>query len=250
MKLVKDTTLRAILKGIYIIVDFDSNGIIQSYSEIDTHYLHNIPLETIKSLVNGAVATTTGKYKAVLTIPRDNIYFVYRTLNNFQLDFKEAICKCLLSEDLKNNIRLVMYGNYDNDIDAYDELYECNLCKYFASFYRTPKLKLNIDIEIDDLKTIIAHWINNYYFDTILLNGKTEYSLYAIADEIKINPSTVIWIDDIPYYVINSFKKPLDLINLIATKNNQLSDTAIYTINNTYIGNSLYDKMLKKDVNK
>ena len=211
----------------------------------------NIPEESvINHFLFGRCLCITGKYKAVLTIPRDNIYFVYRTLNNFQLDFKEAICKCLLSEDLKNNIRLVMYGNYDNDIDAYDELYECNLCKYFASFYRTPKLKLNIDIEIDDLKTIIAHWINNYYFDTILLNGKTEYSLYAIADEIKINPSTVIWIDDIPYYVINSFKKPLDLINLIATKNNQLSDTAIYTINNTYIGNSLYDKMLKKDVNK
>lgn len=237
MNLAKNTTLRAILKGIYIELNFDKNGLIQAYKELHTNYLKDISVDVIKSLVNKSRSTIDGKFKAVLTISRDAIYDTYTDLS---LSFEETIANCLNSNKLRHNIRLVICGNIDNDIDTYDDLNECNICKYFTEFYRVPKLKLNVDIDTSDLKMIISHWINNYFFDTILINGVTKFSLYSIADRIEVDESTIRWINGNPYYLdSNSLRQSLNLVNLVATKNNQLANSKLYIINNKYIGNSI-----------
>lgn len=237
MNLAKNTTLRAILKGIYVELTFDKKGQIQNYKELYTNYLDDVSIDVIKSLVDKSKSTVDGKFKAVLTISRDNIYDAYTDLS---LSLEETIANCLNSNKLRYNIKLVICGNIDTDIDTYDELNECNICKYFTEFYRVPKLKLNVDIDALDLKMIISHWINNYFFDTILINGITKFSLYSIADSVEIDESTIRWINGNPYYRdSNSLRQSLNLVNLIATKNNQLADSKLYMINNKYIGNSI-----------
>lgn len=237
----KDTTIRALIKGIYIKVLFNENGIITDFEELNSNYLKNISLDIIKELIGYAKAKTSGTFKAIITIDR----FKYNNcIINNDKSFNEIIIDNLLDPIYRKNIIFVMVGKIDTDKDEYDKLYNCKLCKYFLSFNRTPKIKLVHDMDEKDFLNIISKsWLKYYYFDEILINGSINHDLISLSEIINLKDYTIDWktINNISNVYLNkdNYLTPLDLKELNITHNDNCKENTISFINNKMIANNV-----------
>lgn len=236
----KDTTIRALIKGIYIKVLFNENGIITDFEELNSSYLKNVSLDIIKELIGYAKAKTSGAFKAVITIDR----LKYNSCIIDNNSFNEIIIDNLLDPIYRKNIMFVMVGKIDTDKDEYDKLYNCELCKYFLSFNRTPKIKLVHDMDERDFLNIISKsWLKYYYFDEILINGSINYDLISLSKMINLKDYTIDWktINDMSNAYLNkdNYLTPLDLKELNITYNHNCKENTISFINNKMIANNV-----------
>lgn len=246
-----DSRIRAEILGIYISITFDGNNII-SFQDIN-HVLDNrITIHHIKSLVKKHNTTTyQGSIKCLLTITKKNFKKLY---NHIQVDttFNDLIIKCLLDDDLINNITLLICGTND-DIDEYDELYECNICKYFSNFWRLPKMKLQRTLEHEDIKFLFERWSELYFITSIRnLDMGVFIPIEAFAKYHKITLDDITLINNdnklLIYITINENKILFDTTTLYMFNNNKITTDNILTFNNKIIAFNIID-LLKSKLN-
>lgn len=246
----KDTIIKPIIKGIYISVTFNEDGELTDYKEIETNYLKDISLNLIKSLLGGLKAGKSGKFKAILTIKPENIRNAF---NKYSIDFYNLIIQCLTDIEYKKYVSFVMYGYLDN-MDYFDEFYDCSLCKYFLEFNRCPKIKFKNDISIDDVKSIIDTWLDFYFFNDLLINGKEVFSILQLATKHDI------YLDDITYKInrlnnydiyicTNEILDSFDLTMHIAQNNVNINENVYYTINNKLVSSNISNILTKSLIN-
>ena len=248
----KNSTLRALVKGIYLLLTFDNNGVIINFEELNTTYLldNNITLENIKELVGTSRSNIAMTVKAVLTINRKNLDKAIEYYNN---SFNETIINCLKQKTYL--VSLLICGKADN-IDEYDEFFDCNICKYFTEFYRVPKVKLRQNINEDELKTIISVWSEKYLFEDILINGKNEFNILSLCTEHILDTSKLIWKHDekcyYPYIREKMYLNGFNIKEFLFTNNININNNTYYTINKYIISsniiNSFYDSLKENNI--
>ena len=239
----KDSVLQANVNGIQVILEFDGNNNIINVEEINGNALieNNINLETINYLKHNDYTEFKGEVKAVITIRKENLY---KGLNKLKFgdEFVDYIITYLTTPNLRQHVTLVICGNINN-IDKFDEAYNCEVCKYFSEFYKLPKIKFKENVDSTNVRFIIDHWLEKYCFDSILLNANDKIDLFQFCNMKKLNPKSLKLIKSgdkySMYYEENSRLTSINIIYSILTFNSYLEDSSIYYFNNHFIANNI-----------
>ena len=239
----KDTVLQANVEGIQVILEFDGNNNIINFEEINGNILleNNITLEDINYLKHTDYSEYKGEIKAILTIRKEHLSYGLKVLKLGD-EFVDYVIKYLTNPELKKYVTLLICGNINN-IDKFDEAYNCEVCKYFSSFYKVPKIKFKDDINESNVKFIIDHWLELYCFNSILLNANDKINLFQFCNIKKLNPASLKLIksDDKYnlYYEENSRLTSISIIYSILTFNSYLENSSIYYFNNHFVANNI-----------
>ena len=236
----KDTVIKPLIIGIYISVTFNKFGDLVSYEEIDTEYLKNVDIEIIKSLIGDLKAGTSGTFKAVLTIKSKNMNTCF---NKYNESIYKTIVDCLLDKTYKAFISFVIVGYLDN-IDHFDEFYDCTLCKYFLDFDRCPKIKFKVDVNEDEIKLVVSKWRDFYLFNSFIIDGKDIFELYSLSEKHYLNEDVIIWKVSkfktyVPYICENESLYFLHLPTYYFTSNTNITENVYYSIDGKIIANNI-----------
>lgn len=241
----KDTTLKANLFGINVILEFNGQGIINNFKEIDTNYLHNINVDALNELRNDSLSKIAITVKAVLTIKRK---MINKSMNKYESSFEQMVYDCLIDEEYKDCVSLVIIGRVD-DVDIYNEFYDCEVCKYFITFNRVPKMKLSTDISKDDLMLIIEKWLDNYLFKDILVNSKIHFDINNVATEYILTKDDITWkYDDYGniylFISMNHRLYSMKFNDFIITHTENINELTFYKIGNHVITSNISNHIL------
>lgn len=245
----KDSAIRADILGIYVHITYNGDNVILTVTTNNDKLNSSHHIFQIKHIAEKYNTPYKGTIKCLLTISKNDFKKLYNQID-VNMSFEDLIIKCLLDDELINYITLLVCGTTD-DIDEYDDLYECNICKYFSNFYRLPKMKLKQSIQAKDIQLLFKLW-NQQYFVTSIKNltnntfipisNFVSYHIITLEDIDIINKDNKLLI----YITINGNKMLLDINRLFLFSNNKLPENCISMFENEIIDYNILDLLRSK----